>query len=1052
MKKFWKISAICVGSIVGLAVVAVCVALWMVFTPARMTPIVQEQLPRFITAPAQIERVELTFFSTFPRFCLGVDGVTVVNHIEGAPGDTLARVGRLEAAIDIRALMRRGEIILSDVALRDGAVNLYTDARGRTNYDIVKSEPDADTTATGFTTPRVEVDRVRIERFDVRWVDEQSLLTASVTGLSGDLAALFDGEAMSATVDVAAPFDVEFGMGRADSLLAATLRGVTLAVSGVMRGDEAEADVTQFGVAGATVVYGGERYLADAPIALVAAAGGDLAAGTYNIRGASLDLAGLGIALDGTVRLDAGGVAGAIDSDLNYKFEGWTLADVLALVPPAFASYLDGITAEGTLSSEGTVNGVYAAATADRPGTTPTVEANVSFADGRVSYPAMLPWPLRDVAADLTIKTDMTDAASSVRINSLAARTRRSSLRARGSVVSLLSDPRADITADLDADLADAAPFIPDSLRLTAAGRVAGSVKADVRMSQLAAMALDRMKLSGDLTVTGLDAVYDTIAVAAPSARLAFALPNANPSTRFTTFASATIETDRLTASAGDNTRVEMEGAGVVVETSNLLDTVRTPSVYLNTVFSHLAARADTISVDAGHTGMVLSTESNLRATGEHNFRVDFTTPERLSATMGAMSARVDTLGLVAAINYDPRRGDHLWQKFQPLGSMVVSGASVSVPSLDYPVRMPSLEMEFNPLEFRVMKARALLDQSDFSLSGTIDNIDAWFRGDDILRAEFDFRSPVTNVTQLLALTSGLGDETLETGKAGDATPPDVFTGPYMVPKGVDLTLHADIGEVLWHGESLLTGVRGDVQVHDGVLFITPEVAFTSPVTTGNIQLMYRTPAKNNLFAGVGVHLDRIDMAELVRLIPDLDRLMPALRGFSGTGEFHCAVEGYMDSTYRFKMSTLRGAGSIAAVDLALRDEELFRRIAVLLKYRDQSTLRIDSMRAEFTVLRNEINLYPFLLKVDRYGAVIGGRHNLDQTFDYNISLVESPLPFRVAVDVTGSADDLRFKVFSRSRYPDFYRPRYEGVVENRQMELRNLIRNSLLAGRKEDE
>ncbi len=66
--------------------------------------------------------------------------------------------------------------------------------------------------------------------------------------------------------------------------------------------------------------------------------------------------------------------------------------------------------------------------------------------------------------------------------------------------------------------------------------------------------------------------------------------------------------------------------------------------------------------------------------------------------------------------------------------------------------------------------------------------------------------------------------------------------------------------------------------------------------------------------------------------------------------------------------------------------------------------------------------------------------------FDYNISLVESPIPFRVAVDVKGRPDDLQFKVFSKSRYPDFYRPKYQGVVENRQMELRNMIRDRLLA------
>ncbi len=646
----------------------------------------------------------------------------------------------------------------------------------------------------------------------------------------------------------------------------------------------------------------------------------------------------------------------------------------------------------------------------------------------------------------------MTDAATRVQIKSLAARTRRSSIRARGTVTNLLTDPRAALTADLDADLADAAPFIPSAMGLTAAGRVAGQMTAEVRMSQLTAMALDRMHLSGDLTVTGLDATYDTIAVAAPSARLAFALPGTAPTTRHTGFASAHLTADRLAAHTPGTTAVEVTGAHLSLETSNILDTLVTPAVALDFAFGHLTASMDTLSVDAGGSSGKVSTEpGRRRATGAQRLQVGWHTSQRLAVAMGDTRASLDSLDIDAAITYDPSRPD-LWQQLSPRGSVAATGLTLSVPSLAWPVRVPELAMDVTPQQFHISRARALLDDSDFSLSGTIDNIGAYIRGDDILRAEFDFRSPVTNVTQLLALTSGLGDETLEAERAADDIAPDVFTGPYMVPRGVDLTLHAAIGELLWHGEELLSNIRGDVQVRDGVLFITPEVAFTSPLTTGNIQLMYRTPTKNNLFAGLGIHLDRIDMAELVRLMPDLAELMPTLRGFSGTGAFNCAVEGYMDSTYRFKMSTLRGAGSLAAVDLALKDEELFRRIAVLLKYRDQGTLRIDSMRAEFTVLRNEINLYPFLLKVDRYGAVISGRHSLDQTFDYNISLVESPLPFRVAVDVTGSADDLRFKVFSRSRYPDFYRPRYEGVVENRQMELRDLIRRSLLAGREDDE
>jgi hypothetical protein len=930
--------------------------------------------------------------------------------------------------------------------LRGGALDLYSDTLGRVNYDILKPTPDADTTAAGFTIARIDAGEVRIEGLDARYTDAAALIRAAVKGLSTEIGAAMEGGLMSVSVAANDPFDVDFSMGKADSLLKATLRGATLDAACSMQGDNVEADIRALGAAGVTLGFGGETYITDAPVLITAGAAADMAARGVDIRAAVLKLADLEIALDGKAALNP---AGGIDTDMRYKFNEWPLEDVLALVPPSLAHYLDGIEAGGVVSSEGTVRGLYDAVS----GSMPKIDAGVLFDRGNVSYPAMLPWPLTQVRADLAISTDLTDGASGVTIRSLAAQTPRSTLRASGSLDHLFSDPHAALTADLDADLADAAPFIPDSLKLTATGRIAGEVKADVRMSQLAKMEFDRMKVSARLTATNFDALYDTISIAAPSAKLDFELPNANPATRHTAWVKARLDADRLDAGfTTDSTCVEIRGANLALETSSLLDTVNIPAVALDFAFDRLAARIDTVRLEARSQWGKLSTEPHRRrSTSAQRIEVVWNGTGGFAAGAGGMRAAVDSIDIDASILYDTSRPD-LWQQLSPRGRVSAGGVRVEVPTLGYPVELPRLAMDFTPRQFHVEGARMLLDESDFSLRGTIDNIDAWFRGDDILRGEFDFSSPVTNVTQLLALTSGLGDAQLEAEKATDAAPADQFTGPYMVPKGVDLTLHADIGNVLWQGESLLSNVRGDVQVRDGALYITPEVAFTSPVTTGNIQLMYRTPSKNNLFAGVGIHLHRIDMQELVRVIPDLDELMPMLRGFSGRGEFHCAVEGYMDSTYRFKMSTLRGAGSLSAVDLALKDEELFRRIAVLLKYRDQGTLRVDSMRAEFTVLRNEINLYPFLLKVDRYGAVIGGRHSMGGEFDYNISLVESPLPFRVAVDVTGSASDLQFKVFSKSRYPDFYRPRYEGVVENRQMELRNLIRNSLLAGRKEEE
>lgn len=94
------------------------------------------------------------------------------------------------------------------------------------------------------------------------------------------------------------------------------------------------------------------------------------------------------------------------------------------------------------------------------------------------------------------------------------------------------------------------------------------------------------------------------------------------------------------------------------------------------------------------------------------------------------------------------------------------------------------------------------------------------------------------------------------------------------------------------------------------------------------------------------------------------------------------------------------------------------------------------------------MDVYPFVISMDKYKAIVGGRHNLDMTFDYHISLVESPLP-KVGVDITGNLDDIKIKPV-KCRYSSEYKPAKRYEVSNRQMVLRESIRNSLRSTVKE--
>jgi hypothetical protein len=187
-----------------------------------------------------------------------------------------------------------------------------------------------------------------------------------------------------------------------------------------------------------------------------------------------------------------------------------------------------------------------------------------------------------------------------------------------------------------------------------------------------------------------------------------------------------------------------------------------------------------------------------------------------------------------------------------------------------------------------------------------------------------------------------------------------------------------------------------------------------------------------------------IEIGNLLNLFPEMGEMMPMLRSFGGGGEFHIAAETNLDRNYNLKPSTIRGAASLRGEDLVLMDGETFTEISRLLRFNKRTENKIDSLSAEFTIFREEIDIYPFLVVMDEYKAIVGGRHNLDMSMDYNISLIHNPLiPIRLGLDITGNIEDIKFRL-AECKYADLYRPAEQKVVETSQLALRELIRKAL--------
>ena len=185
MKKFIKIFFISLLSLLGVLIVAICVVIWIVFTPARITPIVRKQAAKYITCKSEIGSVELTFFSTFPNFGLKVRDFALINSVKGSMSDTLVRVNELVGVVDAKAYWKKKTIILIGLEMNGGSVNVYSDSLGHTNYNIMPPDTNpAPAAASKTEMPFIDIRNIEVKNVSLHYNDLSLKLNTVISNLS----------------------------------------------------------------------------------------------------------------------------------------------------------------------------------------------------------------------------------------------------------------------------------------------------------------------------------------------------------------------------------------------------------------------------------------------------------------------------------------------------------------------------------------------------------------------------------------------------------------------------------------------------------------------------------------------------------------------------------------------------------------------------------------------------------------------------------------------------------------------------------------------------
>jgi hypothetical protein len=140
LKKCLKVVGIVSASILGTFLAVVLLLQYVIFSPSRLKPMVEEAMADLVTCDYEIDHVELTYFSTFPKFGVQIEGLCLINPMEGSRSDTLMSLPKGLASVDLSDMLFKNTMTISKIKATDIEANIYIDANGNPNYDVINME------------------------------------------------------------------------------------------------------------------------------------------------------------------------------------------------------------------------------------------------------------------------------------------------------------------------------------------------------------------------------------------------------------------------------------------------------------------------------------------------------------------------------------------------------------------------------------------------------------------------------------------------------------------------------------------------------------------------------------------------------------------------------------------------------------------------------------------------------------------------------------------------------------------------------------------------
>lgn len=1035
---------------------------WGVLPPEKLTPLVIQETNKFLDAHLECERIELTYFETYPHLGIRLTNGHLISHIAedstahnedlAIPSDSLLSFKKVVVSLRPTDYLFGGKITIGEVSIDSLRFYGYVNKKGNANWDIYSTESDSTENDQKKPLPPIDLQKVRITNSHFTYDDRQADLFADINGFFLSLdGSLTDGKNK---------LDIETGS--------------------------------------SSILFSSPTYTLENKLALKLKSGLLLSDNfnTVTLNDAELMVNNLPFTANGAISTLPPLKQTKIDMEVGLKISD--MNDLLNFIPNAYFQNKDQILAKGSIIMEGNIHGYLG------DSIVPSVNLCCKIEDGSYHVKGVKQGiDTLQMDVDLHLNGLYPDS-SFISLEQLLLKGRNASLDMRGKVTNLLTSPNVDANVKGQINFTRLAEeFLnPDTLSLQ--GILNADLYASFNVDDLLNSQYGKVKASGRLDIDTLKAFSKPLGIDVFVSNTHFSVDSTQLSSSYLEnkdLLSLSMSADSINLKYQDAINTNISKLAIQAKTSPVIDTTSVIPLTASLEFDYLRTRLpDSVMLVAGRTslkgGIKPSATNKQTPTAGATISVDtlryFIIPMRTGVILSENTFNIEALPYRDAIRQrwvtqadtTQRRSNaerrtrrprvanqaqtdstditaQLLRRWEIRGNVSFNQMRGFSRLFPLPMKIDPTTMQFNTNNITLSDARLHLGKSNFVLNGEIDHIrQAMLRGGK-LKGNFSLTSDYIDCNQLMkAMNSGLqySEQALSAEQPIDAdnlammdthalqdsiitTPMDTANQVFVIPAFLDMTLHTNVKKIDFE-DVQLEDVAGEVIIRDQSINLS-NLAMNSNIGQGRMTMFYTAKDNREASAGFDLDLNNVLVEKLIGLFPSMDTLVPMLRSFEGVVDCQITATCQMDSMMSVILPSVNSACYLHGENMVLLDGETFTEISKTLMFKNKKRNVIDSISVDLAIKDNKIEVFPFLVEMDRYRVAVGGTHNLDMTFNYHISVLKSPVPFKLGIDITGNLDDFKYKIV-KCRYKDIFKPTKESELDSTRSNIRKEIRESI--------